>query len=264
VAGVAIGNNKGGSAKTATTVQLAAALAVRGHRVLVVDLDPQANATRRLGVTLDEGQPSVSEAIRDGRAGVALDVAVACAWTHPAGERVSVLPSRFELENRITEAALPGAFLRLRRALDGVGEKFDHILFDLPPSLGHLTQLGLAAADIAVCCTEPEYDAIEGGVRYRDFIANHAADLANPGLRLVGVIVTRVRQNLGAHGYQLDGLGEVLGADLIWDPFVPERAVVKDAADTASPLQSFGDARAKDLVDRYDQLAARLEEATTR
>lgn len=260
MAGVAIGNNKGGSAKTATTVQLAAALGMRGRSVLVVDLDPQANATRRLGLVLDEDQPSISEVIKDGREGVAVDAVLACGWDHSAGFTLSVLPARFELEARISEAGNLGAVHRLRRALTGVGEKYDVVLYDLPPSLGHLTQLGLACADVALCCTEPEYDSIEGAVRYRDFIANHGADLGNPGLRLAGVIVTRVRQQVGSHGFHLDGLADVLAPAPIWAPAIPERAAIKDAADTARPLQSFNDPAARELVAKYDELAAQLEE----
>lgn len=258
--GVAIGNNKGGSAKTTTTVQLAAALGLRGRRVLVVDVDPQANASRRLGYRWErrDPRPTISEAIKADTPGVAADAIVACQWDHPAGAFVYLLPSRFDLENRISEAGTVGALTRLRRALDGVAEDYDYVLYDLPPSLGHLTQLGLVAADVALCCTEPEYDSVEGAVRYRDFIAAHRADLANPDLRLAGVIVTRTRP-LAAHTFQIDGLPEIFGADLVWEPHIPERAAVKEAQDAGQPLQAISGGAAREVASLYDELADRLE-----
>ncbi|WP_344044212.1 ParA family protein, partial [Saccharothrix xinjiangensis] len=102
---VALGNNKGGSGKTAGTVNLAAALAERGLRVLVVDLDPQANASRRLGRRFDPTNPSttVSEAIQNAGQGVAADALVPCGWPDPYASRIDVIPARYDLENRISE-----------------------------------------------------------------------------------------------------------------------------------------------------------------
>lgn len=257
---VAIGNNKGGSAKTATTVQLAATLALRDRHVLVVDLDPQANVSRRLGFRFDRERPvpTVSEAIKVGADGVAEDAIVPCSWGHPAAIAIDLLPSRFDLEARISEAGTVGAVQRLRRALSGVVAQYDVALFDLPPSLGHLTQLGLAAADAALCVTEPEYDSIEGAIRFRDFITRHRHDLGNPDLSLVGVIVARTR-SLNAHSYQIAGLADLFGTDLVWTPHIPERAAVKEAADAALPLQALNDAMAREVARLYEPLADRLE-----
>lgn len=257
---VAIGNNKGGSGKTAATVNLAAALAETGHRVLVVDVDPQANASRRLRRPFDSSAPAVTtaEVIHAGRDGVAADAIVASGWPAPYDELVSVIPSRWDLENRVSEAGTLGALARLDRALDGADDDFDVTLIDTPPSLGHLTQLGLAAADAALCCVEPEFDSIEGAVRFRDFIAAHHVELGMSRPGVLGVLVTRVRANVGAHGYQLEGIEEVIGADLLWTPHIPERAIFKDAADAASPLRAFRSVVAGGMADIYAELAARL------
>ena len=156
---IAVGNNKGGVGKTTVTVNLAAALAEAGRRVLVVDVDPQANAGRRLGVVHDPAapRPTISEAIQANAAGCAADVLVPCGWTGEEYRRIDVAPARFDLENRVSEAATLGAVLRLKTALDGVDDDHDVVLIDCPPSLGHLTQLALAAADAAVCVAEPEF-----------------------------------------------------------------------------------------------------------
>jgi cellulose biosynthesis protein BcsQ len=261
---VVIGNNKGGSGKTATTVNLAAALAEQGRRVLVVDLDPQANASRRLARPFNAGElaPTTAEVIKVGEEGVAADAIAACGWPGEYGERIDVIPSRFDLENRVSEAGIVGAAARLRRALTGVDDDYDVTLLDCPPSLGHLTQMGLAAATHALCTVEPEYDSVEGAVRFRDFIANYAGDLGSPDLHLIGYVVTRVRANIGAHSYQIDGLADQFG-DLVWTPHVPERAAVKDAADSASPLRNLGTTAGKELAEIHAQLAQRLWQART-
>src|SRR4051794_23502422 len=103
---IAIGNNKGGSGKTAATVNLAAALAEDGHRVLVVDLDPQANASRRLRRPYSAEAPTVtiSEVIAINAEGVAAQGIVPCGWSAPYDQQVCVLPSRWDLENRVSEA----------------------------------------------------------------------------------------------------------------------------------------------------------------
>lgn len=268
---VVIGNNKGGSGKTAATVNLAAALAEIGKRVLVVDLDPQANASRRLAAAFDPRQPTptTAEVIRDGGDGVAAQAVRPCGWKpgttadgRPVvyGELIDVIPARFDLENRISEAGTTGAVLRLRRALAGVDDEHDVTLLDCPPSLGHLTQLALAAGHEAVGTVEPEYDSVEGALRYRDFIAaeRNREALGNMSLRLAGFIVSRVRAGVGAHTYQLDGLADTLGAGLVWEPQIPEWSVVKDAADAAVPLRSLGGGRAREMAGRFATLAGHV------
>lgn len=260
---VAIGNHKGGSGKTATTINLAAALAEAGYRVLVVDLDPQANASRRLGIrpSLEDPVPTVAEAVEasdPGVVGAAYDAVTPCGWPAPYGDAIDVVPSRFDLENAIEKAARPGAVGRLARALEGVDDDYAVTLIDCPPSIGHLTQMGLAASDHALVTVEPEYDSVEGAIRYRDFIAAYAPALGAPGLALRGAIVSRVRSQLGAHAYQLAHLPAALGADLVWEPHVPERAVIKDAADTASPLATMPGPAAAATAEIYRDLAAIL------
>jgi cellulose biosynthesis protein BcsQ len=262
---VAKGNNKGGVGKTGTVVNLAAALAEAGRRVLVVDLDPQANTSRRLGRPFLKEEPTVtvSEVIRSGEPGAAADALVPCGWAESVYARIDVIPSRFDLENRISEAAVLGARQRLRRALEGVDDDYDVTLIDCPPSLGHLTQLALAAADWAVALVEPEYDGVEGAVRFRDFVqaADTRAELANPGLRFLAAIPSKVDGRLGAHTHHLSTLPGIFGPDMLWEP-IPERSVVKDAADEALPLSAMG-ARAAEIRAVYTRLAERLWKETS-
>lgn len=256
---VAIANNKGGVGKTTTTIRLAEALAKEGRRVLVVDLDPQGNASRRLGWTYNPEAPqlTISEAIQRDADGVASLVVQPIGWDAPYAERIRLCPARLELENRMSEAGVVGAHRRLVRALQGADDGFDYTLLDCPPSLFHLAQLGLAAADVALIVTEPEYDAYEAAIRVRDFIAHRAADLGNPALVLAGVIINALQVNLGSHGFQRDGIRETFG-DLVWDPIVPRRSAVIDADESALPLSAAQGAKVPEVRAVYELLAQRF------
>ncbi|MFB7675292.1 ParA family protein [Kitasatospora purpeofusca] len=255
---VAIGNNKGGSGKSAATVNLADALARAGKRVLVVDMDPQANASRRLGWEYNpaDPKPTLVEAVQAGTTGIAAQAIVPIGWRTAYADRIELLPSRFDLENRVSEAAVLGAVSRLDRALEGADDKYDITLIDCPPSLGHLTQLALAAANVAICTVEPERDGVDGAVRFRDFIELNRGELKNPDLRLIGAIPCRVRTGLNAHDHHMANL-PLLFPGQVWEPLIPERTVIKDASDEALPLEALG-SRAKEIISVYADLAARL------
>jgi chromosome partitioning protein len=264
---VAVANNKGGTGKTSSTINLAAALAEANYNVLVIDLDPQGNAGRRLAYLADPAQPTVSDVLKAlaeqpdaNLEGCAADAFAEIGWPEPYNERITLLPSRTDLENRaMLEAGQLGAVHRLEVALDGADNEFDIVLIDCPPNLGHLTQLALAAADVTLCVMDPELDGIEGATALRDFVANNRKKLGNPSLVVVGYIVNRVDTRIGAHRFQVEeSIPEAFGQDL-WDPLLPERVAVKDAADAdpPRPLRSLG-RDGEEMATRFDKLAAQL------
>lgn len=259
---IAIGNHKGGSGKTSTVRNLAAALAEQGKRVLAIDLDPQANLSRRMGAKFDPTRPTptTAEVIKSAIEGVAAQAIKPCGWAEPYASRIDVISSRFDLENRISEAGVVGAVLRLEEALAGVDDEYDFTLIDCPPSLGHLTQLALAASDWSLAIFEPEFDGVDGALRLKEFVENkgNRKAIGNPDLRMIGYIVNRVRTNMGAHDDQIAALPDTFGADQVWTPHIPERAADKDASDSEVPLRLVGTTAAKDQAALWSTHAQRL------
>lgn len=256
----AIANNKGGAGKTTLTAYLAEALANRGRRVLLVDMDPQANLTRRLGHAESDLSKMVTtaEVIRTDSSGCAADAVIECRWTLPLAERIDLIPARFDLENRVPEAGALGAHLRLAHGLEGVTDDYDAVFIDCPPSLGHLTQLALAASDRVLVPVVAEYDHVAGAVRVRDFLASSAALLDRPDLRIAGVVVNDQDRRRGLHTWHLDTVRDEFG-DLQWSPAIPSRSVLAEAVDAAEPLRAQTGAPARELLAIFDELADRLE-----
>ena len=171
-ASIAIANQKGGVGKTTTAVNLGACLAELGYRVLVVDLDPQGNATTGLGINIRDlagldvrrhpERPARSRTASSRRRSATCSCAPAS--LDLAGAEIELVPA-FSRE------------LRLRRALDAVRDDYDFVLIDCPPSLGLLTVNGLAAADEVIVPIQCEYYALEG---LGQLLRNVAARPAQP------------------------------------------------------------------------------------
>jgi chromosome partitioning protein len=179
---IAVTNQKGGVAKTTTTASLGVALAERGQRVLLVDLDPQACLTFSLGVDPEDVDVSLSNVLTQGTpAGDALLT---------TDEGVDLLPSTIELAG--AEAALltrTGRELTLRMALDSLDTDYDWVLLDAPPSLGVLTVNALTAAREVLIPLQCETLSHRGVGQLLDTI-HDVRRLLNPKLRILGVLPT--------------------------------------------------------------------------
>jgi chromosome partitioning protein len=180
---IACANQKGGVGKTTTVVNLATYLALAGKRVLVVDLDPQGNATSGLGVDRSAAANSIYPALTgDGPVGELIgSTQVDGLW---------LIPSASDLAGAEVElVALPQRERRLERALGGLRNDFDYLLLDCPPAVGLLTVNALTAADGVLVPIQCEYYALEGLSQLLSTI-ELVRDHLNPRLRLAGVLLT--------------------------------------------------------------------------
>ncbi|HEX2046544.1 MAG TPA: AAA family ATPase [Acidimicrobiales bacterium] len=180
---MAIANQKGGVGKTTTAVNLGAALADLGYRVLVVDLDPQGNATTGLGINARNLQSSIYDVLLN-------DVSLEDCIEPTAVRNLFLAPATIDLAG--AEIELVPAFsreLRLRRAFERLGDEYDFTLIDCPPSLGLLTINGLAAASEVVVPIQCEYYALEGLGQLLRNVALVQSNL-NPALELGAIILT--------------------------------------------------------------------------
>jgi len=186
-----VANQKGGVGKTTTTVNVAAGLALYGAKILVIDLDPQGNASTALGIDHAEGTPGVYEAIIEGEPLSKL--------TQPCAEHpgIQVIPATIDLAGAEIElVSLVARESRLKSVLEAyltetetAGEKYDYVFIDCPPSLGLLTVNALTAAREVLVPIQSEYYALEGLsqlLRHIDMVKSHL----NPSLDVSTILLT--------------------------------------------------------------------------
>jgi chromosome partitioning protein len=191
---IAVANQKGGVAKTTTAINLATSLALAGKRILIVDLDPQANLTSGLG---RKGQSASAGTVYEALTG---DIADPSAFVLATDvDHLSIVPADRQLTGAEVElVGLDARERRLRRLTDALRGQFDVIFIDTPPSLGLLTLNALVAADTVLVPLNCEYFALEG---IADLIStiDRVRSAFNPALSIEGVLLTMYddRTNLG-------------------------------------------------------------------
>jgi chromosome partitioning protein len=182
---VAIANQKGGVGKTTTAINLSAGLAERGARVLLIDLDPQANATSGLGIAQEDGGSLYPALVGN------MDPRKLIRSTRL--ERLSIIRSHQELAGCEVELAQSGNHLvRLREVLQPLHHSghFDYVVMDCPPSLGVLMTGALAAADELLVPLQCEYFGLEGLSKIVNVVQQIRDCGANPGLLMEGIVMT--------------------------------------------------------------------------
>ena len=225
---VAVANQKGGVGKTTTAVNLAANLAAAEWNTLLVDLDPQGNATSGLGIGVAEDAATSYEVLLG-------DTTIEDATVSVYFDRLRVLPSTRALVG--AEIELVGADrreFRLRQALESVRSTYDYIVIDCPPSLGLLTVNALSAADSALVPIQCEYYALEGLSDLLDTIGRVRAAL-NPPLQVEGILLTMAdeRTNLSR---QVEAEVRSHLSDLVFRTVIPRNVRLGEAPSFGKPI----------------------------
>jgi chromosome partitioning protein len=251
---VAIANQKGGVGKTTTAVNLGAALAELDFRVLVVDLDPQGNATTGLGLNPRDVGGSIYDVIMS-------DASIEDAIEPTSIKNLFVAPATIDLAGAEIELVPQiSRELKLRRAIESVRDQYDVVLIDCPPSLGLLTVNGLAAADDVIVPIQCEYYALEGLGQLLRNVSLVQANL-NPTLDVRGIILTMYDARTKLADQVVAEVREYFG-NKVYDTIVPRTVRLSEAPSFGQPIIVF-DAASRGAT-AYRDLAKEVSRGATK
>ena len=229
---IVLANQKGGVGKTTTAINLGTALAAIGEKVLIVDIDPQGNASTGLGIDKRSRSPSTYDVIAEGAdlAGVAKQTAVPNLYVAPStldllGVEL-VIASHSDRTDKLRRA--------VRRLVETAPDAFTYVLIDCPPSLNLLTINAMAAADSVLVPLQCEFFALEGLTQLLSTV-EHVRKALNPALSIHGIVLTMydARNNLAA---QVAADVRAFMGDAVYETMIPRNVRVSEAPSFGKPV----------------------------
>ncbi|WP_461240514.1 ParA family protein [Paucilactobacillus sp. N302-9] len=228
---IALANQKGGVGKTTTSVNLGACLAQLGQRVLLIDIDPQGNATSGTGIQKSNIEQDVYDVLIN-------DVELKDTILQTAHEGLDIVPTTIQLSGAEIElTSMMARETRLQDAIKTVTDNYDYILIDCPPSLGLLTINAFTASDSILIPVQSEYYALEGLSQLLNTIKLVQKHF-NPELKIEGVLMTMfdARTNLGQ---QVNAEVQKFFGDKVYDTIIPRNVRLSEAPSHGLPIIDY-------------------------
>jgi len=242
---IAVCNQKGGTGKTTSTVNLASALALLGKRVLIVDMDPQGNASSGVGVNKNELKESLYDVLIH-------RISIEQSLVKTTFNNLHIIPCNINLTG--AEIELVGVLsreTRLKKAIETIKDQYDFIFIDSPPSLGLLTLNALVAADTILVPIQCEFYALEGVSQLLNTIAL-VKDGLNPDLHIEGVLMTMADFRTNLTNEVINEIKNYF-KDKVYKSIIPRNIRLSEAPSYGKPI-NFYDANSVGAV-KYNELA---------